>query len=208
MPWFISLRRPVSAPEVHDFLTVPVCRDRCADIATLGEIALEFGANFFKSARRIHERAREFRGRFLNHLAVIERDIALLLTEYFCTEDPLKQELFFDRIACRMSLEQKRVLLAEIVKRDYPRYWDDNGQFLQDLKQLQELRNKLAHSIVDVSNPALERPIDQGVGFVQWNGGVPITEQELDQWCAQANMVSGTLADIKRLLPFKETASA
>ncbi|MDQ3287743.1 MAG: hypothetical protein M3Q42_05665 [Pseudomonadota bacterium] len=162
----------------------------------------------FKSAGRIHERARDFRGRFLNHLAVIERDIALLLTDYFCTEDPLKQELFFGRIACRMSLEQKRTLLTEIVKQDYPRYWDQNGQFLKDLKHLQELRNKLAHSIVDVSNAALDRPIEQGVGFVQWNEGSPITETELDQWCARANMVSGTLAEIKRLLPLKEIAGA
>ena len=162
----------------------------------------------FKSARLIHDKARDFRGRFLNHLAVIERDIALLLSAYFCTDDPLKQELFFNQIACRMQLEQKRTLLAQIVERDYPRYWEENGQFLQDLKKLQELRNKLAHSVVDVSTAALERPIDQGIGFIQWKGGVPITEQELDHWCARANMVSGTLADIKRLLPFKEFAGA
>jgi len=143
---------------------------------------------------------------FLNLLAVIERDIALLLTGYFCTEDPLKQELFFDRIACRMSLEQKRILLAEIVKEDYPRYWERNGKFLLDLQQLQELRNKLAHSIVDVSDQALKRPLEEGIGFVQWKGGTPITEQELDQWCARANMLLGTLAEIKSLLPFKETA--
>ena len=73
------------------------------------------------AAGRIHERAREYRGRFLTHVAVIERDIAAILTSYFCTEDPSKQELFFSRVAGRMSLDEKRVLLTEIVKRDYPR---------------------------------------------------------------------------------------
>lgn len=161
----------------------------------------------FKSAGRIHARAREFRGRFLNILAVIERDIALLLTGYFCTEDPLKQELFFDRVACHMSLEQKRKLLVEIVEQDYPRYWDNNRKLLQDIQKLQELRNKLAHSIVDVSDQALDRPFEQGIGFVQWKGGTPITEQEFDEWCARANTVASALGDIKRLLPFKEVAT-
>ena len=158
----------------------------------------------FKAAGRVHERARQIRGRFLNHIAVIEHDIASLLTSYFCTEDTSKQELFFTRVAGRMSLEEKRVLLTEIVKLDYPRYWEEHAEFLRDLQQLQTFRNKLAHSIVDVSESALARPIEKGVGFVQWQASSPITEQELDEWCARANMISSTLAGMKMLLPFKE----
>jgi hypothetical protein len=59
--------------------------------------------------------------------------------------------------------------------------------------------------VVDVSPAALARPIAQGVGFVQWKDGTPITERELDEWCVRATMVSGTLAGIRTLLPFKET---
>ncbi len=158
----------------------------------------------YVAAGRIHQRAREYRGRFLNHVAVIERDIARLLTDYFCTSDPCKKALFFENIACRMSLEEKRTLLIEIVKADYPRYWQEHAQFLQDLQKLQAFRNRLAHSVVDVSDKALARDIEQGVGFVQWNGGTPITERELDDWCVRANMVSETLAEIKMLLPYKE----
>jgi len=160
----------------------------------------------FKSAHSLHARARDFRGRFLNHIAVIERDIALILTEYFCTIDPSKQEIFFERIACKMSLEEKRSLLIVIVKRDYPNYWKDHQKFLQDLQQLQEFRNKLAHSVLDVSDEALARPLEDGVGFLEWKKGVPITEQELDEWCARAQMVGSTLAGIKMLLPYKQHA--
>jgi len=158
----------------------------------------------FAAAQKLHALAREFRGRFLNHLAVIEHDIAKLLTEYFCTSDTFKQELFFERVACRLSLEQKRVLLVDLVKNDYPRYWEENSSFINDLKELQEFRNKLAHSILDVSDETLSRPLEEGISFVQWKKGAPITEREFDEWCARANMVSSTLTDIKRLLPFKE----
>jgi len=161
-----------------------------------------------RAAGRLHARAREYRGRFLNHIAVIERDIALLLTEYFCTIDPSKQELFFERIACRMSLEEKRTLLIEIVRRDYPSYWDKHAEFLKDLQELQTFRNKLAHSVLDVSDEALARPLEAGVGFLQWKNGTPIPERELDDWCVRANMVSSTLSSIKMLLPYKERTDA
>lgn len=162
----------------------------------------------FVAAEKLHARAREYRGRFLNHIAVIERDIALLLTEYFCTTDTSKQELFFGRVACKMSLEEKRNLLIEILKVDYPGYWRENADFLKDIQELQMFRNKLAHSVLDVSNEALARPLEAGVGFIQWKNGSPIPEHELDDWCVRANMVSGALSDIKRLLPYKEIPDA
>jgi hypothetical protein len=158
----------------------------------------------YVAVKRIHERARQFRGRFLNHIASIERDLALLLTDYFCTDDRSKQKLFFERIACRMSLDEKRVALIEIVKSDYPNYWEENVQFLNDLTELQRFRNKLAHSVVDVSDAALARPIEQGVGFVDWKEGDPITDVEFDDWCARANMVATTLIEIRKLLPYKQ----
>ncbi len=157
------------------------------------------------AAQRLHEKARYLRGRFLNSVAVIERDIAVILTQYFCTEDEEKQTLFFSRVAENLSLQKKKEILIEIVKNDYPRYWEEHKQFLHDLKNIQEFRNKLAHSILDVSDEALARPIEEGVGFVQWKKGEPITDDEFQDWEVRANMLSSTLSDIKRLLPFKET---
>jgi hypothetical protein len=77
-----------------------------------------------------------------------------------------------------------------------------------DLQRLQEFRNKLAHSVVDVSDTALARPFELGVGFVQWKAGEPITEKEFDDWVVRANMVLGTLDEIKMLLPYKERPHA
>ena len=156
------------------------------------------------AAQKLHERARYLRGGFLNSVAVIEHEIAVILTEYFCTEDESKREIFFAKVAEKLSLQKKKEILIEIVKADYPRYWEENKEFLNSLQQIQELRNKLAHSILDVSDEALERPLEKGVGFIQWRKGVPVTDEEFQEWQVTANMLSSTLADIKGLLPFKE----
>lgn len=156
------------------------------------------------AAKKIHEKARYLRGRFLNSVAAIERDIAVILTEYFCTEDECKRDLFFNKVAGKFSLNKKKEILIEIVKNDYPRYWEEHKRFVIDLQSIQEFRNKLAHSVVDVSDEALRRSIDKGVGFVQWKQGEPVTDEEFENWEVRANMVSSVLSDIKRLLPLKE----
>ena len=160
------------------------------------------------AAKKIHEKARCLRGRFLNSVAVIERDIALILTEYFCTEDENKRNLFFNKVAGRFSLNAKKEVLIDMVKNDYPRYWQEHKQFLTDLQHIQEFRNKLAHSVVDVSDEALCRPVEKGVGFVQWKQGEPVTDEEFEDWEVRANTVHSVLTDIKRLLPYKEKPTA
>jgi len=156
------------------------------------------------AARKIHEKARYLRGCFLNSVAVIERDIALILTEYFCTEDEDKRNLFFNKVAGKFSLNAKKEILIDMVKKDYPRYWEEHKQFLTDLQRIQEFRNKLAHSVVDASDEALCRPIEEGVGFIQWKRGEPVTDKEFEEWEVRANMVGDVLTGIKRLLPYKE----
>jgi len=84
-------------------------------------------------------------------------------------------------VAEKLSLQRKKEILIEIVKGDYPRYWEDNKEFLKSLQQIQEFRNKLAHSVLDVSEEALNRPLEEGVGFVQWNKGVPVTDDEFQE---------------------------
>lgn len=160
--------------------------------------------NKVRSAEKLHEKARYLRGRFLNSVAVIERDIAAILTEYFCTIDEEKREIFFNKVAEKLSLQKKKEILIEIVKADYPRYWEENKEFLNSLQQIQEFRNKLAHSVLDVSDEALARPLEEGVGFIQWQKGAPITDEEFQEWEVKANMLSSTLSDIKRLIPYKE----
>lgn len=128
-----------------------------------------------RAAEKLHEKARYFRGRFLNSVAVI-------LTEYFCTTDEEKQDLFFKKVAEKFSLQKKKEILIEIVKNDYPLYWVNNKEFLNSLQNIQEFRNKLAHSVLDVSDYALSRPLEEGVRFVQWKKGEPVTDKDFNEW--------------------------
>lgn len=140
-------------------------------------------------AEKIHEKARYFRGRFLNSVAVIERHLALFLTRYVCKTDPFVQELFFRQIAAKLTLENKRAVFLKIVEAHYPEFWNENKNTLEDLKKIMEFRNKLAHSIVDVSDDALRRPAEKGIGFIEWEQGKPITDSEFQDWEVRANDV-------------------
>lgn len=156
------------------------------------------------AAKKLHEKARQLRGRFLNHVAVIERDVAVIITEYFCREDEEKRDLFFAKVAERLPLRTKRDILFDIVKNDYPSYWEEHKELLANLQKIQDFRNKLAHSVLDVSDEALSRPLEEGVGFLQWKKGKPVTDKEFDDLAANANMVTSVLRDIRTMLPYKE----
>ena len=151
---------------------------------------------------KVHERARYIRGRFLNSVACIERKIALILTNYFCTSDEIKREIFFEEVVTAQffSLNSRKEVLVKIVKKDYPWYWDKNKEVLKNLDEIMSFRNKLAHSVVDVSDQALKRPLKQGIGFIEWRDGEPITDAEFQDWDVKANMVLSLLNDIERLV--------
>jgi len=151
------------------------------------------------AAQKIHEVAREMRGRFLNYVAMIEHEIGHILTNYFCTSNEDKKELFFDKIATSLSLQKKGAILFDIIEKDHPNYWNEYKEVFRKLEEIRTFRNQLAHSIIDVSPNALNRSLEDGIGFVGWKEGAPIKKQEFDEWGAKAIMVGSCLRDIKRL---------
>ena len=104
-------------------------------------------------------------------------------------------------------MSTKLDIIIRIVKQDYPNYWEQNGKFIVDLNKIMEFRNKLAHSVVDVSDDVLKLGVDKGVGFIEWNKGELITDEDFSEWEVRACMVLSAITDIKRLLPFKERKS-
>jgi hypothetical protein len=170
-----------------------------------GQTGIDAEAQQTAAVNRIHERARYLRGRFLNFVAVIEREIAAILTDYFCTPDPVKRELFFKHVVTSpsFSLRAKKELLFRIVQTNYPEYWAENREVLGRLDDIMQFRNRLAHSVVDLSDSALARPIESGVGFVDWNRGEPITDEQFQEWEVAAAMIGSWLEEIQRLLPFR-----
>ncbi|AHF94058.1 hypothetical protein OPIT5_04105 [Opitutaceae bacterium TAV5] len=129
-----------------------------------------------------------------------------LLAEYFCPNDGGKRTLLYDEILTTnfFGLERKKQLFRAIVKIDYPSYWEENKETLVAFDDVQRFRNKLAHSRVDVSEEALARPLEQGVGFTDWKNSEPVTEAQFQDMIAKVNMIISCILEIKRLLPFKE----
>jgi len=95
------------------------------------------------AAKSLHEKARHLRGRYLNSMAVIEHNLAVLFTEHFCRDDEEKKKIFFEGVMKPMSLDRKKKLLVKIVKADHPIYWNEHHDILKKIDDLQEFRNAL-----------------------------------------------------------------
>lgn len=158
--------------------------------------------------RQVHEKARQMRGKLINSTSCIEHDLSILLTEYFWIKDNNKRKLFYEVIISKLPLRRKKDILIAILKEDYPTYykeWKEEEQFTTNFDQVIQFRNKMAHSVIDVSENALLRPLMDGVGFIQYNDGAPITDDDFNDFEVKANMVLSTLSTIKRLLPYKKS---
>ena len=154
------------------------------------------------AAKKIHEKARYYRGRFLNSVAVIDHKASMIITKYFCKTNESIQELFFTKIVTAQffSLRRKKDIAVEIVKILLPDYWERNKEHFKKLEEIIDFRNKLAHSIIDVSDEALRRPVSEGIGFIEWKNGEAITDRTFNDWEVKANMVFGCFSEIERLL--------
>ena len=158
----------------------------------------------FKANRKLHESVREIRGRILNSVAVIDVKISEILTAYFCNDNKKKGLLMSEVFSNQAyGLRTKIRLLETIVKRDFDFYIKDNACLFKDLESLREFRNDVAHATIDVSEKA-HKNADKEVGFVFYKNGERKTKivsfKKADDYRVKANMVSGRLTEIGRLL--------
>ena len=158
----------------------------------------------FKANRKLHESVREIRGGILNSVAVIDVKISEILTAYFCNDDKKKALLMSEVFSNQAyGLRTKIKLLETIVKRDFDFYIKDNAFLFKDLDSLREFRNNVAHATIDVSEKA-HKNADKEVGFVFYRNGERKTKivsfKKADDCRVKANMVSGRLTEIGRLL--------
>jgi hypothetical protein len=156
-------------------------------------------------AEKYHEFARELRGRYLNSAAVLDTQLAEILTEYFCKDD-YRRDLFFSEIATgqQLGFRVKIELLTKILKIDCKGYLNIHPELLKTLNRIKDYRNKLAHATIDVSDEALSKDKISGVGLVTYRKGKKvidfITFEEAEERQVEINMMFSNITDIKRLL--------
>jgi hypothetical protein len=155
-------------------------------------------------AQRMHSYVRDWRGRILNSMAVIERDTALLISSYFCKEE--KKYFFFSEVAIShfFSLRSKINILRKILKKDYQFCLDQNPDFFKEIERVMEFRNLIAHAPIDVSDEALNRDPKEGVGFVSYSDGVKsikvFNEADFNEMNGIMGNVSSELATLMRFV--------
>ena len=157
-------------------------------------------------AQLLHEHARQVRGRYLNSAAVLELEIARLITAYFC-EDSARRDFFFSEVATGQSLmfAAKIKLLTKILKRDFRLYLEGHPQLLIQLDAARKYRNDLAHATLDVSDASLNKTEVDGIGLVFFRDGeqqvrfVTLTESEERQ--AEINVLISAARELQMLFP-------
>lgn len=156
---------------------------------------------------KLHASVREIRGGILNSVAVIDANISKILSGYFCTIQDKRDLLMSEVFTCQSyGLRTKILLLKKILKKELASYLEENDWLFSDLEKLKNLRNKLAHATIDTSERAHIKAGTE-VGFISYENGKTktkvVTFEKADELRVKANMISGCLNDISRLLGIK-----
>jgi hypothetical protein len=155
-------------------------------------------------ATKLHAYVRDWRGGVLNTVAVIEKDIAQIISHYFCKEE--RRDVFFSEIATAefFSYRNKISILKEILQKDYAFFLEEHPDLTKELGEIGEFRNILAHATLDVTDNALRRNPKDGVGFVSFQDGERVvkvfTEGDFNDWNGRMGTVSSYIEDLKAIL--------
>ena len=134
-----------------------------------------------RTSREIYKVAEEYRGKFINEVSWLEKFIDRYLAKHFVGDNQNKEaEMHFLLFGHnRISLDNKLQILDFIAKK-HDLHWytsylpviprsSKNEKFSMcvDLKKIIEVRNILAHRIVDTSDFGLQD--DEDIHFLQYN---------------------------------------
>ena len=156
----------------------------------------------YELAARLHAYVRDWRGRVLNTVAVMEKEIAQIISHYFCAEE--RRDFFFSEIARFLSYRNKVSILKQILQKDYVFFSREHPDLTKELEEIGAFRNILAHATLDVTDNALRRKPKDAVGFVSFEDGERVVkvfaEADFNDWNGRMGNVSSDIADLKAIL--------
>lgn len=122
------------------------------------------------SDEKILTQAAIVRGNFINHVSLIEKQIEIFISRYFCKDLERSAEMIEILIGDRfVSFESKRAAFENILKRHYSDTYKESKEYFEHLTIIQTQRNKLAHLIPYLGKEANERfKKDGAIGFVKF----------------------------------------
>lgn len=155
----------------------------------------------------MHSVARVWRGDVLNHSAVIEKEIAMIISKYFCK--PEREALFTSEIALQgfFSFRNKARILR-IIAEDYDFVFKDSPKFFDEMEKIMTYRNKLAHATLDFTEESLMRDPKDGITLVFYKKGRKRTEvfnyDLREDWNVRMNMVSSKIKDLMNVIGIRK----
>lgn len=119
---------------------------------------------------RIYNLSKEIRGRFLDQAIPIEMLIDDIISWHFCPEDT-RQSLFFSLVSPKLTFSTKIQILKTILQLRYPDLLKEYPKLIGEIKELKNLRNKFAHSMLDASEEFLEKGYDDRIRLIFYKKG-------------------------------------
>lgn len=124
-----------------------------------------------KDLKHLEDQAFYLRGKIINHTIILERVIDEYLTNYFCGEDEEKRKVLMYSLfgTNRITLDSKRQLFEDIIKKDKPDFVKKHPYLKKDLIYIAEQRNILAHYMLNSSDDGINNH-DSHIEFVNFKG--------------------------------------
>ncbi|MBD1364462.1 hypothetical protein IDJ77_11640 [Mucilaginibacter sp. ZT4R22] len=130
--------------------------------------------------KQINDRAIGFRGTILNQTVILEKAIDQYISKYL-TPDVNKQNEIISLLLDRMNFEGKRTTLRAILeKKDLENNIvktknkpSKNKPLLESIRQINDLRNYMAHYLVLTIGEALTK-FPEEIGFIEFRDSVKV----------------------------------
>jgi hypothetical protein len=135
------------------------------------------------------------RGYFLSEIIVLERLIDRFIARHFTDNENRQMELIELFLSTkRIIFENKKMAVKHIIDLHYSDKFPNWKQLYSDLSKLADLRNLIAHNILDTSPSGLEHAKNGTISFIKFENAtieVTYTKAEIDNF---KGMVKGLQA--------------
>jgi hypothetical protein len=109
--------------------------------------------DFIEILPKYREQAFKTIGEIIASVSALERIMDSFIAEHFCKEKDSKKELCNLILSTnRITYESKREVLHHILNKHFPSFIKSHPTVLKDMQDIGELRNVMAHGLLDIQN--------------------------------------------------------
>lgn len=119
----------------------------------------------------VYELAKNIRAPFIEQAISIERIIDGIIARHFCPIEELQQQFLSVILGDRMTFSEKINILETVLRDSYYDFYQKHKKLKQELTQIRQFRNRLAHSLLDTSTKFLEQKHRDRIQLLYYKDG-------------------------------------